>query len=177
MSSWVEDEIQANQLADKRLDKRLKSILSSLGNNPEESIPAACQGWTETQGVYRFLDNPKVGLEEILAGHRTASIERIREQELVLLPQDTTFLNFAQEEPAGIGTLKRTQSEHYLLHVTAAITPARVNLGTLEAKLWQRPDEPVAHLREQKPIEEKESYRWLESYDVACQVQRQCPET
>ena len=177
MSSWVEDEIQANQLADKRLDKRLKSILSSLGNNPEESIPAACRGWTETQGVYRFLDNPKVGLEEILAGHRTASIERIREQELVLLPQDTTFLNFAQEEPAGIGTLKRTQSEHYLLHVTAAITPARVNLGTLEAKLWQRPDEPVAHLREQKPIEEKESYRWLESYDVACQVQRQCPDT
>lgn len=177
MTGWVENEIKANQLSDERLNKRLKSILSSLGNNPEESIPAACQGWTETQGVYRFLDNPRVSLAEILTGHQTATIDRIREQEMVLLPQDTTFLNFAQEESAGIGTLKRTQSEHYLLHITAAFTPARVNLGTLDAKLWQRPEEPVAHLRDQKPIEEKESYRWLESYDMACQVQRQCPDT
>jgi hypothetical protein len=31
--------------------------------------------------------------------------------------------------------------------------------------------------RSNKPIEEKESYRWLESYRVACEVQRACPET
>ncbi len=118
MASWVENEMRAGQMADKRLAKRLSMILESLSENPEESIPAACRGWTETQGVYRFLNNAKVGLDEILAGHRSASIERIGQQNMVLLAQDTTFLNFAMEEATGLGTLKRTQSEHYLLHPT-----------------------------------------------------------
>ena len=177
MASWVENEMRAGQMADKRLAKRLSMILESLSENPEDSIPAACRGWTETQGVYRFLDNAKVGLDEILAGHQSASIERIGQQNMVLLAQDTTFLNFAMEEATGLGTLKRTQSEHYLLHPTVAFTPWRVNLGVLGAKFWQRPEEPVGHLRAKKPIEEKESHRWLESYALACEVQRRCPGT
>jgi hypothetical protein len=32
--------------------------------------------------------------------------------------------------------------------------------------MWQRPEEPVAHERARKPIEEKESYRWLEGYQL-----------
>jgi hypothetical protein len=41
--------------------------------------------------------------------------------------------------------------------------------------MWQRPQEPVAHERARKPIEEKESYRWLEGYQLACEVQQRCP--
>jgi hypothetical protein len=52
-----------------------------------------------------------------------------------------------------------------------------VNLRVLGAKLWQRSEEPVGHLRRNKPIEEKESNRWLESYNLACEVQRSCPDT
>jgi hypothetical protein len=52
-----------------------------------------------------------------------------------------------------------------------------VNLGVVGAKLWQRPAEPVAHARARKPIEEKESYRWLEGYALACEVQQACPQT
>ena len=35
----------------------------------------------------------------------------------------------------------------------------------------------MGHLRAQRPIEEKASYRWLVGYGVACEVQRCCPET
>jgi len=177
MTSWVENEMKASRMIDKRLTKRLSVILESLSDNPEESIPSACQGWTETQAVYRFLDNGNVGLDEILSGHKAATFERIRQQPMVLLAQDTTFLDFGMEQAVGLGTLRRTQSEHYLLHPTVAFTPSRVNLGVVGAKLWQRPDEPVAHLRNKKPIEQKESFRWLESYALACEVQRCCPET
>jgi hypothetical protein len=41
--------------------------------------------------------------------------------------------------------------------------------------MWQRPEEPGAHERARKPIEEKESYRWLAGYQLACEVQQQCP--
>lgn len=177
MKNWVENEVRSSAGVDKRLKKRLARILGNLSENPEESIPAASQSWAETKGVYRFLDNKNVDFETILEDHKTATIERIRRQKMVLLTQDTTFLNFAEEEAVGLGTLKRTQSEHYLLHPTVAFTPSRINLGVLGAKFWQRPEEKVAHRRNHKPIEEKESYRWLESYALACEVQRQCPET
>jgi hypothetical protein len=175
--SWITHEMQAIEMADKRLTKRLTNILEAFSENAEESIPAACQGWNETKSVYRFFDNPRVTLEDILSGHKSATIERIAQQQMVLLAQDTTFLNFEKEEAAGVGTLKRTQSDHYLLHPTVAFTPSRDNLGVLGGKLWQRQEENVAHLRGKKPIEEKESYRWLESYELACQVQQQCPDT
>jgi hypothetical protein len=177
MTDWVTSEMKECQLNDKRLNKRLSIILESLSEDPQESIPSACKGWTETQAAYRFLDNNNISFEEILSGHKCATVERIKNQEMVLLTQDTTFLDFGQEESVGLGTLKRRPTDHYLLHPTVAFTPTRINLGILGAKLWQRPEEPVGHLRRKKPIEEKESYRWLESYNLACEVQRNCPDT
>ena len=177
MASWVDTETKSTAINDKRLNKRLARLLDRLSEKPDESIPAACQGWSDTQAAYRFLDNDKVGFDEIIEGHRDASIERIKHHEVVLLAQDTTFLDFGIEEAVGLGTLRHTPSEHYLLHPTVAFTPSRVNLGVLGAEFWQRPEEPVAHLRDRKPIEEKESYRWLQSYRLACEVQRQSPDT
>jgi hypothetical protein len=49
--------------------------------------------------------------------------------------------------------------------------------GALGLRRWQRPEEPVAQERARKPIEEKESYRRLEGYQLACEVQQCCPET
>jgi hypothetical protein len=95
-----------------------------------------------------------------------------------LLVQDTTFLEYIKDVVGkGVGTVRETSRDEYLLHPSVAFTPERVNLGVLPHRLWQRPEEPVGHLRAQRPIEEKESYRWLLGYDVACEVQRRCPET
>jgi len=44
-------------------------------------------------------------------------------------------------------------------------------------KVWQRPEEPGAPQRKSKPIEEKESYRWLEGYRGACEIKQPCPAT
>src|SRR5438093_4747548 len=58
-----------------------------------------------------------------------------------------------------------------------AVTLERGNLGVVGAKLWQRPEQAVGRERKGKPIEEKESYRWLEGYALACEVQQACPQT
>ena len=73
--------------------------------------------------------------------------------------------------------MKERTRQEYLLHLTVALTPQRVNLGILGLRMWQRPGEPVAHERARKPIAEKESYRWLEGYQLACEVQQRCPAT
>jgi hypothetical protein len=76
-----------------------------------------------------------------------------------------------------MGTVKVKVREEYLLHPTVAFTPERMNLGVLGLKLWQRPEQPVAQERHRTPLEEKESHRWLEGYQLACEVQQRCPDT
>jgi hypothetical protein len=178
VSNWVAEEMVESQMHDMRHAKRLTRLLTQLSEQPISSIPRACQGWAETVAAYRFLDNPQVGFVEILTGHKAATLERVRAQEVALLVQDTSFLNYGTLQPrAGMGTVKERTREEYLLHATVAFTLERVNLGVVGAKLWQRPEEPVAHERARKPIEEKESYRWLEGYALACEVQQACPQT
>jgi len=59
MSTWAEDEVQTANLEDRRLNKRLASLLEQLGEHPQLSIPAACGGWKETMTAYRLFDNDK----------------------------------------------------------------------------------------------------------------------
>ena len=165
-------------MADERLKSRLGVLLERLGGRATQSIPAACRGWAETQAAYRFLSNDKVGARDILDGHSRATLERISREPVVLLVQDTTFLEYVRDEGKhGYGTLRKARRDEYLLHPSVAFTQARTNLGTLGAYFWQRPEEPVGHLRSQRPLEEKESQRWLLSYELACQTRRLCPQT
>jgi Transposase DNA-binding/Transposase Tn5 dimerisation domain len=178
MSNWVETEMGACQLRDARHAKRRAHLLGRLSEKPVHSIPSACHGWAETVAAYRFLDNPAIGEQEILSGHQHATLERMRTQAVVLLVQDTTFLDYGTTQPKkGMGTVKVKVREEYLLHPTVAFTPERMNLGVLGLKMWQRPEQPVAQERHRKPLEEKESYRWVEGYQLACEVQQSCPET
>jgi Transposase DNA-binding len=149
-----------------------------LSEKPVHSIPSACHGWAETVAASRFLDNPAIGEQEMLSGHQHATLERIRAQEVVLLGQDTTFLNYGTTpQKPGMGTVKGKSREEYLLHPTVALTPDRVNLGVLGAKWWQRPEPPGGQERNRKPIAEQESSRWLEGYQLACEGQQRCPDT
>ena len=128
MSNWIEAELAECQMHDARHTKRLARLLGRLSERPVGSIPTACHGWAETMAAYRFLNNPDIGVQEMLSGHTHATLERNRTQAVVLLGQDTTSLHYGTTQPtAGMGTVKITTREEYLLHPTVAFTPERVN--------------------------------------------------
>jgi hypothetical protein len=125
-----------------------------------------------------LLRNERVEAEASLEGHRRATLKRLACEPVVFMVQDTTFLESVKTIARhGFGTLPRTAKDEYVLPPSVAFTPERVNLGVLGHRFWQRPEEPVGHLREPRPIEAKESDRWLRGYEVAGQVQRYCLET
>jgi hypothetical protein len=178
MEAWVAQETVAADMGDARLNQRLGIVLNRLGDNPSISIPAASKGWAEIQAAYRFFSNDKVTMEKILSAHEAATLERIKSQRVVLLVNDTTQLNYVVERnKEGLGTLTTQDSTRYHLHPTIALTPDRVCLGTVTAKFWQRPEQTEGHLRKQKEIKDKESIRWLESYEKACEISRQAPQS
>lgn len=178
MSGWAEEEARAADLGDQRLNRRLAIMLGQLGRHPQLSIPAACGGWAETVAAYRFFDNGKTTFEGVLAPHREATIERMKGCAVVLLVQDTT----EDDEcvclgPKGLGTLKDEEKRPRRLHPTVAFTPQRICLGVVKALYWARDEPSPRSERRYKGIDEKESGRWIDSYQDSCALQAQMPET
>ena len=76
ISRWFDREIAGCSLADRRLTKRLRSLLERMGDAMGASIPLACQDWANTKAAYRFFSNQRISEAEILAGHFDATGER-----------------------------------------------------------------------------------------------------
>jgi hypothetical protein len=181
---WVMDEMKSVDLKDKRLDNRLRGVLSQLGERPGASIPAACGGNAEMTATYRFFNNEKATFESVLAPHREATRLRIGRQSVVLLGQDTTEVDLTRPEQQveGAGPLDGGSRWGALLHPLHAFTPDGTPLGTLHAEAWVREEETsnASMSRAQRaaiPIEDKESHRWLEMIRRAGEEASHCPST
>src|SRR6476646_6044747 len=96
LAPWVLEEMETAALNDKRLNDRIRLILSQLAGRPTASIPAACGGSTEPAAAYRFFDNDKVDLDGVLRPHVEATALRIAAQPTVLLVADTTELDLTR---------------------------------------------------------------------------------
>jgi hypothetical protein len=181
MTDWIDDELKTLDLGDDQLNRRQKLILDRFAAKPSASIPGACRGWTETKGAYRFFAHPRVTAEEVLRPHSDATLARIAEHPVVLLPQDTTELDFSRpKKPVkGAGPLSYEERTGFFQHVQLPVTPERLPLGVLDVLTWGRDPEDYGKndRRKTKPIEEKESYRWLLGYRRACAVAAAVPAT
>lgn len=181
--SWIDIEMEAIDLGDRRLNQRSLNILEGLGLAPGRTIPQAFQAWNEIKATYNFLNNDLVSEEKILAPHLEMTLERIKECPIVLLASDTTDINYTTKSTMkGKERLDNKQNGLWL-HATIAVTPERLNLGLIQANFWHREPEVAEKsrtyqtTRDKAPIEEKESYRWLESYQKACEISKEAPET
>lgn len=183
MNAWIDDELATLDLNDRRLDKRARIILNRFASKPSLSIPAACDGKVaEREATYRFFANDKVDDYEILRAHGQATMERMNAYPVVLLVQDTTEFDYSRpnEVVDEAGPLTYAKQIGFHTHAQVAFTPERLCLGTIDAHTWGRdPDE--FGKRKQKhakvPIEHKESYRWVLTYERACEVALQVPNT
>ena len=97
----AEEELKTVDLGDKRLNNCPFLLAERLSESPSRSIPAACSGWTETQGAYRFLAQDGIGWEDVLAPHFECTIKRMTPHRVVLCIQDTTELDFNGQEIEG----------------------------------------------------------------------------
>jgi hypothetical protein len=184
LAPWAVDEVAEASFGDKRLDDRVAILLSTLGDHPVLSIPAACGGQAEMKAAYRFFDNEKVTFEKVLEPHIEKTKERIAQQKAVLLVQDTTEVDLTrpEQEVVGAGELDGPR-RGVLLHEMHAFTPDGLPLGTAWAEVLNRTEgvshdahEEKSRKRKEKPIEEKESFRWLSGLREARKIAQEMPE-
>jgi hypothetical protein len=165
--SALATELSTIDLGDRRLNRRAGQLGETLATQPTLSIPAACGGWDETRAAYRFFDHAAVSAEAVLAPHITCTEQRLRAHSRVLCIEDTTELDYTKRKAsmAGLGVLNYETRWGIYLHPTLAVTPEGVPLGVLGWHSFIREpgtlgEEKAAH----RPLEEKESVRWVDGF-------------
>src|SRR5947208_9046568 len=144
-----------------KLQKRFRKVLDSMSQKPCLKFPAGCTGPPEVRAAYRFLDNEHVTFAAILNPHHEATLERIRAQPIVLIPQDTTELDLTRphEVLVGAGPLNDTARVGFFNHVSLAMTPEHLVLGGVDANVWARHPVEFDKDAEQKRAERRSEER------------------
>ena len=179
---WAQHEFGDCQLGDARLQARLEILARDFYARPTASLPQACASRAKTRAAYRFLDHDLTTMHTLLQPHYRATQQRMRGQQVVLAVQDTTSLNYTtHRDMAGLGPIGTTPTgaQGLHLHSTLAFDVQGTPLGFIDAQCWARDPAEFGKKTQRHllPIEQKESYKWLKSYQAVAAAQAHCPDT
>lgn len=180
-ADWAEEEFGGAHLGDARLRERLLILARDFYARPQANLPQACQTRARTKAAYYFLEHPETSMDALLQPHYEATRQRVAAERLVFAVQDTTFLNYSAhpgtDDLGPIGSDKRTIG--LVLHSTLAFNAAGTPLGFLDVQCWARDPKEFGKRSKRKdlPMEEKESMKWLKSFQQVAEVQRCTPST
>lgn len=187
-NTWAEQEFGGAPLGDARLSRRLVDIAQSKAEKPGHAFTGVAAGdWPAVKAYYRLIDHPDeeaVSMPHILEPHRERTVRRMQAQRTVLCIQDGSDLDYTSlaecEDLGVIGTNQTSAQSHGLhLHTTFAVAPNGLPLGVLRAacvapKLKSPEDKRPSWAI---PIEEKETFCWIEGLRDTMDVAAQMPQT
>ena len=177
-NSWIEEDFKEIDFKDSRLVKRFKNILSKFIKRAQSNISSTFDSWSSMKACYRFFDNKKIKAEVILNEHAKSTVSRINElNQAIIVIHDTSYIDYKNREKSKdldrvfVGKKGKDGSLGLILHNTLAVTTEGLPLGILNQQFVRR--ETILHPEREgmptkqyvhtKPIEEKESYRWIEA--------------
>lgn len=159
-------------LDDLRLVYRGNKILNDLFSKSVHSIRQLSSNEAAAKGFYRFLQNERVH-EDDIKDNLTANCKAACKGKFVVCIQDTTEINLSshsdrikKDNDIGTTNAKNKKGLGFLLHPSLVLdATSGVPYGYADIKLWNRPLEFTSKFERKYstlPIEEKESYRWIE---------------
>ena len=181
-AGWVEEELDGLDLGHVTRHRRLVRMLHARWAHPERSFFASFDTKKGGKAAYKLIASPRaeLGFSNLLSSHCQNTRRRMAAESVVFLAQDTTALSYNHlKDTKGLGPIgdERHPGRGLLLHTLQAFRLDRIPLGTAWAELWARdPLSDTAHRNEQS-IDQKESVRWVNAFQIAAQIARQMPQT
>jgi hypothetical protein len=181
---WVEVEFGEADLGHQDATQRLLRIAQAKAQNPSAPYTECFAGDRHAlKAYYRFIGQKRaqMGPQGILSGHRRQTIRRIKGQRRVLAVQDTSDLDFSERLHCNdLGDIGKNQTgavSHGLkMHSVLPLSEAGLPLGVLGTNIYASHFDSEDNAQN-RPIEEKESYRWLRTIDELAEVSEWAPET
>jgi hypothetical protein len=121
--------------------------------------------------VRRFLSSPYVSVASITEALAARTAEQCAGRRVVAI-QDTSEINFAgaSKRRRGFGPGGNGRDPGFFIHPVIAVDAAdEAIIGVVGAAIWTRAEGRVA-ARRSRPIEDKESIRWLDGCTTAASV-------
>jgi hypothetical protein len=168
---------------DIRLKERFSSMLIGLGQNFGKSIPQSFPEFKDIKAVYDFFSNKRMQHFMVIGAEQERLVTAIAQEKprVVLAVQDTTELDFTGKRAGpALGSLSYVAQKGFLAHNHCLFTADGIGLGVFAQTLWGRPADTLGKNKashKNRPIEEKESFRWLEQFDLLQDTFASCPQT
>lgn len=140
------------ELITRRVCERQTVCVRKLGNDRSEQVK-----------IRRFLANEMVSVDEMVA-HRAMFVAAAAKGRHVLAIQDTSEINYQAQSGRkhDLGTVGNGTDIGLFVHPVLAVdADTQECLGLVDAQVWRRTKRKAANYKK-LPIEEKESYRWLQ---------------
>ncbi len=93
-ADWADIEYGRGSHPDGRVRTRVLAMGRAWENAPGASLPVIFPSAAAQKAAYRLLSSARVTMEHILDPHAEATVERCRQERVVLALQDTTTLNY-----------------------------------------------------------------------------------
>ncbi|WP_242355033.1 IS4 family transposase [Anaeromyxobacter sp. SG64] len=159
----IRGEVDTADFGDKRLSKRLVRLAEQIAKAPDRSFPKAAGSDAALEATYRFLGNEAVTPEVVLVPHVRATVSRCASAGAVVVAHDSSEFRFSSERE-GLGRIAGDTTHGFLGHFALAVAARdRAPLGMLgiETVFRERGGRTARH-RERRPMEDKESRRWVD---------------
>ncbi len=166
-TNWETEFVDA-KFVDQRLKTRFFKIMDAFAATPDKSTWAAAGSRSSAKAAYRFFSNKDVSRDELLDSVSRATIEKMKhaDAEWILAVQDTTSVGFGNRKAIkGMGHHCSAEQRGMLVHSCIAVTAQGIPLGLLYQEIHtrdvRRDDSATKDEKRSRPIEEKESCRWI----------------
>lgn len=167
---WADDVFGDADLGDRRRTDRLVRFAGLVANGAESTLSSILGNEADNKAAHRFLGNEFIDDSDIIEPAIESTISKINKLERVLLIQDTSHLNYDSHiSTTGLGHIGSTKDRSFqgiMMHWTLALTAQAEPIGVAQLKLWERKKDPrkkQLNEHQRKPIQKKESYKWIES--------------
>lgn len=168
-------------LGDVRLNKRATLCFRRMDEmGPAHSFPGIFRDQKELKGFYRLVNNPNVKASRIFAGYHQGLVslvneaEPLMEQEQLYLFQDTTFGKYHNRK-IELGYLETGSDNGVVLH-NGVLTDGNfipIGIPVQDFIIRQRSEYGKRHKRKERPFEQKESYKWVSTFQWAQKYEAQ----
>lgn len=159
-------------IGDMRLERRAKELFNRLSQSPGSSIQRLAGNRAEQKAYYRFLNNERVKENHLIKETSSRMVSLAKGRHLLCI-QDTSEIALGSHKGRvnlnrGLGRSDNSETAHcFKLHPSLVLDAEDLTpLGFSDIKIFHRPLEKISrHQRKyyNQPIEEKESYKWIEA--------------
>ena len=165
-----------------KIARRVKSLVERIIEKESVVIHQISESEAEQRSYYRLLHNPRLETSQIIAYLQADCQRQLKAGAHYLVFQDTTQPNLERNRGnitdfQQLGVIGDQQSLGFFLHPALVVAAASGRcIGYSAVQTWSREAQALDKKQRQykkQPLEEKESYRWLEVAQQSKQVLQQ----